>query len=179
MGLLAFPFLFVVSLIRPQCPIKSKGRSFAAARNPCWLKFALTRRMSLAANRGTHTRAAATSARLLPIEAGQARQQQFPFALAIHRIVSIPQIILATANPAGSAASSRAPPPTAILPLPRDSRQRVPPAPPTRETPPAACNGDNRAVRCFPLTGDPRRDVRRSVVGGQYIALLSAKCCPH
>src|SRR5260370_35260369 len=122
MGLLAFPFLFVVSLIRPLCPIKSKGRSFAAARNPCWLKFALTRRMSRAANRGTHTRAAATSAGLLPIEAGQARQQQSPFAPAIHRIPRIArQIILATANPAGSTATSLAPPPAAILQLRLDT----------------------------------------------------------
>src|SRR6266478_3918377 len=170
MGLLVFPFLFVVSLIRSLCPIKSKGRSFGAARNPGWLKLALARRMSRAANRGTHTRAA-TSARDLPFEAGPARQQQSLLALAIHRTISITrQIIRAKANPAGSAASSPAPLSASTSPLPRDSRRSALPARSTRETPLVACSADNRgSLHCFQLIAAQRRDVRRHV-GAQHVA---------
>src|SRR6266478_3332486 len=171
MGLLVFPFLFVVSLIRSLCPIKSKGRSFGAARNPRWLTLALARRMSRAANRGTHTRAAATSARHLPFEAGPARQQQSLLALAIHRTISIArQIIRAKANPAGSAASSPAPLSASTSPLPRDSRRSALPARSTRETPLVACSADNRgSLHCFQLIAAQRRDVRRHV-GAQHVA---------
>src|SRR5260370_35114137 len=86
----SFPFLLVVLLIDPSAfCIKSKGRPFGAAWNPCWLKLALTRRTSRAANRRTLTRAAWTSAGPLPFKAGSTLEQQFPLALAIHRKASI------------------------------------------------------------------------------------------